>query len=417
MGPLFLNCTLKPSPQESNTDRLASVAKRVLERMDAKLSRSTTATRSLLAPARALAASPSPGAAVVKVVITGATGNVGTSLLAALRTETAVEEIVGIARRPAGIDEPRVRFVTADVARDDLDPIFRGADAVVHLAWLIQPSRDERDHCTRSTSTAAARVFEAAAAAGVPALVHASSVGAYSPGPKDRAVDESWPTGGHPDLVLLAPQGASRAAARRLRSRAPGHADRAPAAGPDLQARGRDRDPAAVRRPAPPRRARCGRGSSRSCPTSTAPALPGRALARRRRGLPPRRRGRRRAGRSTSPPSPVIDPDELGRAARRAAACPVRGGVLRAAADLTWKLRLQPAPAGLDRPRPGRADHGRHASADRAGLDAAPQRGGRAAASCSSGCATAPATDTPPLASGTGGPARLRELLTGIGGR
>ena len=40
------------------------------------------------------------------------------------------------------------------------------------------------------------RVFSAAAAAGVPALVYASSVGAYSPGPKDRAVDESWPTGG-----------------------------------------------------------------------------------------------------------------------------------------------------------------------------------------------------------------------------
>jgi UDP-glucose 4-epimerase len=34
------------------------------------------------------------------------------------------------------------------------------------------------------------------AAAGIPALVYASSVGAYSPGPKDRRVDESWPTDG-----------------------------------------------------------------------------------------------------------------------------------------------------------------------------------------------------------------------------
>jgi nucleoside-diphosphate-sugar epimerase len=40
------------------------------------------------------------------------------------------------------------------------------------------------------------RVFDAVAAAGVPALVYASSVGAYSPGPKTRAVDESWPTEG-----------------------------------------------------------------------------------------------------------------------------------------------------------------------------------------------------------------------------
>jgi nucleoside-diphosphate-sugar epimerase len=41
-----------------------------------------------------------------------------------------------------------------------------------------------------------ARVFEAVAEAKVPVLVYASSVGAYSPGPKDRQVDESWPTDG-----------------------------------------------------------------------------------------------------------------------------------------------------------------------------------------------------------------------------
>ena len=40
------------------------------------------------------------------------------------------------------------------------------------------------------------RVLAAASAAGVGALVCASSVGAYSPGPKDRQVDEGWPTHG-----------------------------------------------------------------------------------------------------------------------------------------------------------------------------------------------------------------------------
>jgi UDP-glucose 4-epimerase len=43
-----------------------------------------------------------------------------------------------------------------------------------------------------------ARMLAAAAAAGVGAVVVASSVAAYSPGPKDRAVDESWPTEGIP---------------------------------------------------------------------------------------------------------------------------------------------------------------------------------------------------------------------------
>src|SRR4029453_1691856 len=42
------------------------------------------------------------------------------------------------------------------------------------------------------------RVFEAAARAGVDVLVHASSIGVYSPGPKDRRGDEAWPKDGGP---------------------------------------------------------------------------------------------------------------------------------------------------------------------------------------------------------------------------
>ena len=70
--------------------------------------------------------------------------------------------------------------------------MFAGADAVIHLAWLIQPSRDAAQ-LELVNVRGSRRVFETAIAAGVPRLVHASSVGVYSPGPKDRAVDESWP--------------------------------------------------------------------------------------------------------------------------------------------------------------------------------------------------------------------------------
>jgi UDP-glucose 4-epimerase len=133
----------------------------------------------------------------MRIVITGASGNVGTSLLEALADEVRVEEIVGVARRrPAG-DFPRTTFVTADVARDDLSSLFREADAVVHLAWLIQPGRDAAlTH--RVNVFGSERVFAAAVAAGVRAIVYASSVGTYSPGPKDRLVDESWPSEGIP---------------------------------------------------------------------------------------------------------------------------------------------------------------------------------------------------------------------------
>jgi nucleoside-diphosphate-sugar epimerase len=131
----------------------------------------------------------------MKIVVTGASGNAGTSLLRALEHEPAVNTVLGIARRVPELSLPKVEWASADVSRDELAPLFRGADAVVHLAWLIQPSRDQAT--LRATNVEGSRrVFAATAAAGVGTLVHASSIGAYSPGPKDRAVDESWPTAG-----------------------------------------------------------------------------------------------------------------------------------------------------------------------------------------------------------------------------
>lgn len=133
----------------------------------------------------------------MRVVVTGASGNVGTSLLRALAADDEVDEIVGLARRRPVHDYPKTEWRTADVERDDLVPLFRGADCVVHLAWAIQPSHD-LPALRRTNVGGSARVFEAVAGADVPALVYASSVGAYSPGPKDRKVDESWPTEGTP---------------------------------------------------------------------------------------------------------------------------------------------------------------------------------------------------------------------------
>ncbi|MDX6723234.1 MAG: UDP-glucose 4-epimerase [Solirubrobacteraceae bacterium] len=134
----------------------------------------------------------------MRVVVTGATGNAGTALLRPLAGEDAVDEVVGIARRRPAAPAPKTTWATADVSRDDLVPLLRGADCVVHLAWLIQPSRHEA--VTYATNVEGSqRVFDAAAAAGVPAIVYASSIGAYSPGPKDPpGVGESWPTEGTP---------------------------------------------------------------------------------------------------------------------------------------------------------------------------------------------------------------------------
>ncbi|MCU1473128.1 NAD-dependent epimerase/dehydratase family protein [Amnibacterium sp.] len=137
----------------------------------------------------------------MRVVVVGATGNVGLGVLRRLQREAGVE-IVGVARRVPAPDAPApyagVFWHAIDVAADravrDLTLAFSGADAVISLAWLLQPNHDER--VLAATNVGGLRhVLQAVAAAGVPQVLVASSVGAYSQGPKRRRVDETWPTG------------------------------------------------------------------------------------------------------------------------------------------------------------------------------------------------------------------------------
>ena len=141
----------------------------------------------------------------MRVVVTGASGNVGTAVLTRLRACASVSELIALARRPPDAQDPadqdsgvRVQWHAVDVSRGDLEPVLRGADAVVHLAWRFHPNRDHRE-TWQANVLGSMRVAEAAAGAGVGVFVHASSVGAYSPGPHvagraDTPVDERWPT-------------------------------------------------------------------------------------------------------------------------------------------------------------------------------------------------------------------------------
>ncbi|MFI7656673.1 NAD-dependent epimerase/dehydratase family protein [Streptomyces albidoflavus] len=138
----------------------------------------------------------------LRVVVTGATGNVGTSVMRRLAEEPRVVSALGLARRTPRLSYPGVEWAACDLtapeAPDRLQRLFEGADAVVHLAWRFQPTRDAAV-TWEANVLGSLRVFEAAATVGVPALVHASSVGAYAPGPADgHRVDESWPTHGWP---------------------------------------------------------------------------------------------------------------------------------------------------------------------------------------------------------------------------
>src|SRR5215207_8024025 len=130
----------------------------------------------------------------MRVVVIGATGNVGTAVVAALLADPDVTEVVGVARRRPQYSSERLTWVEADIDRDEL-AFLTGADAAVHLAWKIQPQHDEASMLWTNV-IGTRRVLDAAVSHRVPAFVCASSVGAYAPGPKDTPVDERWPATG-----------------------------------------------------------------------------------------------------------------------------------------------------------------------------------------------------------------------------
>jgi UDP-glucose 4-epimerase len=348
----------------------------------------------------------------VRVVVTGATGNVGTALLRALGADSTVESIVGIARRRPSVSLAGVEWVAADVVDADLGPVFAGADAVVHLAWLIQPSRD-RALTRRVNVEGSRRVFAAAAEAGVSALVHASSIGAYAPGPKDRRVDETWPATGISSSFYSRDKAACESALDELE-----------AEHPELRVV-RLRPALIFQREAAAEIRRLFVG----------PFLP--PFAADRRLIPivpdhPRLRvqgvhaddiaeayrlavvGDAR-GAFNIAAEPVLDSAELG---RLLGARPVRvsSGVLRGLAAATWRMRLQPTP-------PGWVDLGLGVplmDTTRARVELgweARRSAGDALLELLEGLRTGAGGRTPPLDPGAGGPLRIRELLTGIGRR
>jgi nucleoside-diphosphate-sugar epimerase len=344
----------------------------------------------------------------MKIVVTGASGNVGTSVVRALAD---ADEIVAIARRTPAWQPPRVRWVSADVARDDLIPHFEGADAVIHLAWLIQPSRDE-DELARVNVIGSKRVFEAAAQAGAKALVHASSVGVYSPGPKDRAVDESWPREGIDSLFYA-----------RHKAEAEHALDAVEAANPRLRVV-RLRPGLIFKREAGPEIRRLFAGPFLPAWLTRPGLLPVLPLpdrlvlqcvhgddvgeAYRLAAL-----SERASGAYNIAADPVLDPDTLARVLKtRRIRVPERP--LRTLASLTWRAHLQPAPPGwLDM---GLAVPVMDTTRAREHLGWTPRHDSTyALREVLAGMRAPSGMDTPPLAAHAGGRLRLGELRTGVG--
>ncbi|WP_062987886.1 NAD-dependent epimerase/dehydratase family protein [Nocardia anaemiae] len=347
----------------------------------------------------------------MRVVVLGATGNVGTSVIEALAEEPEVTSILGLARRVPERPHPAAQFIAVDMRGDDLAGWFAGADAVVHLAWLFQPTH--RPMVTwRANVDGTARVFDAVAAARVPTLVYASSVGAYSPVTDDRAVSEDWPTEGWPPAAYMR----EKAYVERLL---------------DLFEREHPECRVVRMRPAFTFRRESAAQQRR---LFAGPLLPNRLVRPNLIPLLPIPRGMRfqaahshDIGRAYSraivsdvrgpfnlAADPVLDRTQLGRVfhARTVTMPP---SVVRAALAVGWRLHTVPAPAELfdAMMRLPVLDTTRA----RTELQWTPRFSAtEALEDMLAGLRTGAGGPTPPLAADAAGPLRLREFATGVGG-
>ena len=347
----------------------------------------------------------------MRVVIVGATGNIGTSLLRSLAEEERVESVLGLARRLPSLAMAKVEWASADVTSDDLAPHFEGADAVVSLHWLIQPSRD-LDKQWMVNVEGNSRLMRAVKEAGVSALAYSSSVGVYSPGPKDRAVGESWPRDGTPTSYYA-----------RHKAEVERRLDRFESENPGIRV---------VRiRPGLVFKSEAAQGIRRLFGGPLVPTLLARPslinLIPEMEDL----RGQvvhsydvgeafRRAlvgdvrGAFNVAAEPVLDAREVGRILN-ARPLPIPARPARAAVELSWRLRLQPV-------TPGWLDMALNVpvmdtARARAELDWSPQRTAEdALLDLLEGLRTGADFPTPPLSKHTSGLLRIREILTGVGG-
>jgi uncharacterized protein YbjT (DUF2867 family) len=112
----------------------------------------------------------------MNILLTGATGLIGSSVAARLATDG--HQVTGVVRRGAG-GMALARTVTLDMAKavDPADwlPHLEGADAIVNCAGVLQDSPSEK---TREVHTdAAAALFTACEQAGVRRVIHFSAIG------------------------------------------------------------------------------------------------------------------------------------------------------------------------------------------------------------------------------------------------
>ena len=118
----------------------------------------------------------------MKILVTGAAGQLARAVLPRLCHDRAVDRIVALDRRPIDFSHNKVELFNADLRAVDLEPLLSGCDALVHLAWTVLRGRTCAKAMYANNVGASQKLFAAAVRAGVTRLMHVSSAAVYGNG-------------------------------------------------------------------------------------------------------------------------------------------------------------------------------------------------------------------------------------------
>ena len=134
-----------------------------------------------------------PKSSKLVVAVTGAAGYVAGRLIEGLVQDDRVERVLGFDVRRPSISSKKFVFDEIDVRNPAIESRLRGVDVLVHLAFIMDPIKDEAEMRDVNVN-GSQNVFKGAARAGVKKVVYTSSAVVYGAHPdNDVPLTETSP--------------------------------------------------------------------------------------------------------------------------------------------------------------------------------------------------------------------------------
>lgn len=134
----------------------------------------------------------------MKVVITGSASHLARCVIPLLLSRPETERVIGVDLRPAPLADPRFEQHLVDIRSDAVLPLLKGADVLIHLAFVVMRSdlgaaRHDRGLMRSINVDGSTRLFAQAAEARVRSIIYASSASVYRPGDQGVRLGEEAP--------------------------------------------------------------------------------------------------------------------------------------------------------------------------------------------------------------------------------